>query len=184
MLACINILFSLKISPDLSDLLLIPKVSKPEHLTNFRPISLCNVLYKIASKVLANRLKRLLPNIIAEEQSAFVPRRLIIDNVLIAYECMHSIRWQHAKTPFFCSKDRYDETYDRVEWNYLQGVLQKLGFAQGWINSVMRCVTSVRNSVRINGEQSEPFIPSRGLRQGIQLVLTCFCFAQKVCHAY
>ena len=88
------------------------------------------------------------------------------------------------RPPFFALKIDMMKAYDRVEWNYLQGVLQKLGFAQGWINSVMRCVTSVRNSVRINGEQLEPFIPSRGLRQGIQLVLTYFCFAQKVCHAY
>jgi hypothetical protein len=146
---------------------MIPKVTNPELLKNFRPISLCNVIYKIASKVLANRLKLILPLVVSENQSAFVHGRLIIDNVLIAYECFHTIRQQRAKRPFFAVKVDMMKAYDRVEWNFLRGCLQKLGFSHTWIDTVMRCcVTSARYAVRVNGELTDPVIPSRGIRQG------------------
>jgi hypothetical protein len=87
-----------------STIVLILKITNPVHLKNFRPISLCNVLYKIASKVLVNHLKLILHMVISENQSAFAPGRLITDNALIVYECLHSIRQQHAKRPFFALK--------------------------------------------------------------------------------
>jgi hypothetical protein len=145
---------------------LIPKVARLKHLKNFRPISLCNVLYKIASKVLPNRLKGILPLIISEKQSAFVPGRLITDNALIAFECLHTIRNQKSKRPFFALKIDMMKAYDRVEWNYLHGCLRKLGFNSSWIQSVIRCLTCVRYDVRVNGELTEPVIPSRGILQG------------------
>ena len=72
-------------------IVLIPKVKKPENMADFRLISLCNVIYKIISKVLANRLKLILAQLISPTESAFVPRRLIIDNVLVAYETLHAM---------------------------------------------------------------------------------------------
>ena len=70
---------------------LIPKVASPQKITEFRPISLCNVVYKTISKVLENRLKRILREVIDESQSAFVSGRSITDNVLVAFETMHCI---------------------------------------------------------------------------------------------
>jgi hypothetical protein len=91
---------------------------------------------------------------------------LIIDNALIAYECLHTIRKQHAKRPYFALKIDMMKAYDRVEWSYLYGYLCKLGFAPAWITTVMRCVMEVRYAVKVNGELTQPVIPTRGIRQG------------------
>ena len=79
-------------------------------------------------------------------------RRLITDNALVAYECLHTIRKQKSKKAFFALKIDMMKAYDRVDWSYLHGCLMKLGFNPTWIQSVMRCVTLVRNAMKVNGD--------------------------------
>jgi hypothetical protein len=148
-------------------IVLIPKVQNPTSLSQYRPISLFNVVFKIASKVLANRLKQILPQIVSEEQSAFVSGPLITDNVITTYECLHFMKNNRSKKNGHCAlKLDMKKAYDRVEWTYLETIMKKLGVSPRFVDTVMRCVSSVTFSVILNGGRTEEFRPSRGIRQG------------------
>ncbi|XP_028084227.1 uncharacterized protein LOC114285386 [Camellia sinensis] len=150
-----------------TNLVLLPKVANPVKLSQFRPISLCNFSIKIIIKILANRLNFFLKGLISLNQSAFVPGRLIQDNIIVADEAFHFLKLK-KKGSFghMAVKLDFNKAYDRVEWDFLSALLQKMGFHTVWIRWVMECVTTVTFSIFANGEKRASIIPTRGLRQG------------------
>ncbi|KAA3457419.1 reverse transcriptase [Gossypium australe] len=154
-------------SANMTDIVLIPKVSQPTSLVNFRPISLCTVIYKLVTKTIANRLQEVIGNCIDEAQSAFIPGRLIFDNILLAYEMLHTFRQKRTgKKGYMAVKLDMSKAYDRVEWNFVKQVMRKMGFADGWIDLIMKCITTASYAIIVNGSRGLSFQPSRGLRQG------------------
>ncbi|KAA3482721.1 reverse transcriptase [Gossypium australe] len=154
-------------SANTTNIVLIPTVQKPTSLVNCRPISLCTVMYKLVAKTIANRMQDVMGTCIDQAQSAFVPGRLISDNILLAYEILHTFQQKRTgKKGYMAVKLDMSKAYDRVEWEFIKEVMIKMGFAKNWVELIMKCITSVSYAVIINGSRGRVFQPSRGLRQG------------------
>lgn len=116
-----------------TDITLIPKIVNPIRHSDFRPINLCNFNYKTISKVLANRLKPYLSELITPFQSAFVAGRLLKDNIMITHEVFHSLQANKSTKIMVCVMKLYmQKAYERVKWGFLMRVMERMGFNNTW----------------------------------------------------
>eukprot|EP00253_Pinus_taeda_P033781 PITA_33781 len=143
---------------------LIPKGDNLEDANGFRPIALCNVIYKIITFMMAKRLKPLLDKLISAEQTGFVEGRQILDGLVVTQEVIHSLKVKKQKGMMI--KLDLSKAYNRLSWNYLGKVLESFGFCRRWIDWIHSLISSPSFSILVNGIPSKTFSATRGLRQG------------------
>ena len=160
-------------------LALIPKMKEVAFMKDYRPISCCNVLYKVISKLLANRLKTILPKFIAPNQSAFVKDRLLMENLLLATEIIKDYH-KESVSPRCAMKIDISKAFDSVQWSFLLNTLKALDFPEKYILWIQTCVTTASFSVQVNGELAGYFGSERGLRQGCSLSPYLFVICMNV----
>uniref|UniRef100_A0A2N9I899 Reverse transcriptase domain-containing protein n=1 Tax=Fagus sylvatica TaxID=28930 RepID=A0A2N9I899_FAGSY len=147
-------------------LTLIPKCPGADCLGNFRPISLCNTLYKVVTKIIVKRLRVALPKLVSPLQTAFVPGRKGIDNMILVQELVHTMGTKKGKEGYMAIKIDLEKAYDRLEWHFIRDILLLFNFPASMIKLILSCVSSSSISVLFNGGKLEEFKPSRGIRQG------------------
>lgn len=164
-------------------IVLIPKVAKPEKITQFRPISLCNVLFKTITKTMVGRLKGVMNKLIGPAQSSFLPGRLSADNIVVVQEAVHSMRRKKGRKGWMLLKLDLEKAYDRIRWDFLEDTLNAAGFSDKWTRWVMQCVSGPSMNLLWNGEKTTSFRPERGLRQGDPLSPYLFVLCmERLCH--
>eukprot|EP00253_Pinus_taeda_P003178 PITA_03178 len=148
-------------------LALIPKEKGANTFNRFRPISLCNIGYKLITKVIANRLKIILPDIIPTNQGGFIQGRQIVDNFILVQEAIHSSL--DRKERGMVVKLDLENDFDRVRHSFLMDFLRKFGFGPKFINWIKACINEPWIAPLVNGRAMDFFKASHGLRQGCPL---------------
>ena len=145
-------------------LALVPKEEEANTPAKFWPIPLCNVIYKIISKFIANKMKPILSGLISKEQSGYVEGRQIMVNISLVQEMIHTLN--SRKNVGMMMQLDLSKAYDKVNWNYLEAILRAFGFSNQWIGWILALIKSTKFSILVNGAPTDQFSPSRGLRRG------------------
>ncbi|GKA98042.1 RNA-directed DNA polymerase, eukaryota, reverse transcriptase zinc-binding domain protein [Tanacetum coccineum] len=133
-------------------------------VTGKMPIACCNVFYKCISKVITNRLKNYLGDLVSQNQSAFMPNRHIQDNILLSQELLKGYERKDGPSRVAMKID-IQKTYDTVNWKFLEAILKGFGFHEKMVHCIICCVTTTSFSINVNGESCGYFKGGRGLRQ-------------------
>lgn len=144
---------------------LVPKVSSPTTVKDYRPIACCTTLYKLISKIITRRLKEVISDIVGLAQSAFIEGRSIVDNILFSHEIFKGYS-RKGVSPRCVMKIDLRKAYDSLEWSFLHQILAAYGFPAKFLSWIMACITTVSYSLVINGGLTKPFKARRGIRQG------------------
>lgn len=146
-------------------LVLIPKLENPTLLRTYRPISLCNVTYKTITKIIANRIQTILPQLVGPHQTNFVPGRHITENIVVAQEIVHSMYKKTSPRGFLAIKVDLEKAYDRLSWEFINETLCEARTPPDLIQVIMDCIMSASMRVLWNGETTDAFTPLKGIRQ-------------------
>ena len=143
----------------------IPKGDKPrEFIKNWRPISLLNVVYKIGSSCIANRIKTVLPKLINEDQTGFMSGRYIGDNLRLIYDLIAYLDQQNL--PGLLINIDFEKAFDSLDWGFMFKVLEAFGFKEEICKWIRTFYSNIKSTVLVNGQASKWFTVYRGCRQG------------------
>ncbi|GJX60020.1 RNA-directed DNA polymerase, eukaryota, reverse transcriptase zinc-binding domain protein [Tanacetum coccineum] len=159
---------------------LIPKTQEAKMMKDFRPITFIGSLYKIITKILANRLVVVLEDLVYDVQSAFMAKRQILDGPFILNELFQWCKMKKKHTMIF--KVDFEKAYDSVRWDYLDDVLKRFGFGEKWCGWIQNCLLSSKGSVIVNGSPTKEFQFHRGLKQGDPLSPFLFLLIMESLH--
>lgn len=160
---------------------LIPKHPGADCIFAFRPISLCNTIYKTISKVIVVRLRPHLEDIISPLQAAFVPNRWGVDNVIIIQELLHTMsQKKEGKVGFMAIKIDLEKAYDRLEWGFIKDTLSLFNVPEYLGKVIMNCISTLLILVLVNDGALEPFQPPKGIQQDDPMSPYIFIMCMKV----